>query len=162
MRQAWSDERATDREVHIHQGQVCRSGRCAGKATELTWGGLCRVPRAGTAGARTDLIAAQESADGCRLRRPQSYLGNREVAEPVTMAEGLLEAASRTTPGQNIQFSGLGERGLTPRCGGPESPAGRNRRCAWRENCKPRKAPFAKEQGRPCVDGMTIERPRTT
>jgi len=44
MRHPWSDERATDREVQIHQGQGCRPGRCAVKAIELTWGGLRHVP----------------------------------------------------------------------------------------------------------------------
>ena len=41
------DERATDREVPIHQGKGCRSGRCAGKAARLTRGDLRRVPESG-------------------------------------------------------------------------------------------------------------------
>jgi len=32
------------------KGQGCRSGRCAGKVIELTWGGLRRVPKSGTEG----------------------------------------------------------------------------------------------------------------
>jgi hypothetical protein len=30
------------------KGQDCRSGRCAGKAPGLTWGGLCPCPGLGT------------------------------------------------------------------------------------------------------------------
>jgi hypothetical protein len=44
--------------------QGCRSGRGAGKAVELTWGGLRRVPISELRKPRGDLIAAQESADG--------------------------------------------------------------------------------------------------
>src|SRR5204862_5292781 len=44
--------------------QGCRSGRCAGKAIELTWGGMRRVPSSELRPARGDLTAAQESADG--------------------------------------------------------------------------------------------------
>ena len=46
------------------KGQVCRSGRCAGKATELTWGDLRRVPNSELREPQGDLTAAQESADG--------------------------------------------------------------------------------------------------
>ena len=46
------------------KGQVCRSGRCAGKATELTWGGLRRVPKSELGEPQGDLTTAQESADG--------------------------------------------------------------------------------------------------
>ena len=45
------------------KGQVCRSGRCAGKAIELTWGGLRRVP-VGLREPQGDLTAAQKSAEG--------------------------------------------------------------------------------------------------
>ncbi len=44
--------------------QDCRSGRAAGKAIELTWGGLCRVPISGLRKPQGDLTAVQESADG--------------------------------------------------------------------------------------------------
>jgi hypothetical protein len=46
------------------KGQGCRSGRGAGKAIELTWGGLCRVPISELRPPRGDLTATQESADG--------------------------------------------------------------------------------------------------
>ena len=45
-------------------GQGCRSGRCAVKAIELTWGGLRRVPASELGKPRGDPTAAQESADG--------------------------------------------------------------------------------------------------
>ena len=46
------------------KGQDCRSGRCAGKAIGLTWGGLCRVLVLGLRKPQGDLTAGQESADG--------------------------------------------------------------------------------------------------
>ena len=46
------------------KGQDCRSGRCAGKAIELTWGGLHRVPNLELRKPRGDLTAMQESAEG--------------------------------------------------------------------------------------------------
>ena len=46
------------------EGHGCRSGRGAGKAIELTWGGLCRVPIPELREPRGDLTATQESADG--------------------------------------------------------------------------------------------------
>jgi hypothetical protein len=46
------------------KGQDCRSGRRAGKAIELTWGGLRRVPISELRAPRGDLTAAQESAEG--------------------------------------------------------------------------------------------------
>jgi hypothetical protein len=46
------------------KGQDCRSGRAAGKAIELTWGGLRRVPISELRTPQGDLTAAQESADG--------------------------------------------------------------------------------------------------
>ncbi len=46
------------------KGQGCRSGRAAGKAAGLTWGGLCRVPTSGLSKPQGELIAAQESAEG--------------------------------------------------------------------------------------------------
>src|SRR6516162_9169007 len=45
-------------------GQSCRSGRCAGKAIELTWGGLRHVPISELRTPRGALTVAQESADG--------------------------------------------------------------------------------------------------
>ena len=44
--------------------QGCRSDRGAGKAIELTWGDLRRVPISELREPRGDLITAQESADG--------------------------------------------------------------------------------------------------
>jgi hypothetical protein len=44
--------------------QGCRSGRDAGKAIELTWGGLRHVPISELRTPRGDLTAAQESAEG--------------------------------------------------------------------------------------------------
>src|SRR5271165_1304871 len=44
--------------------QGCRSDGGAGKAIELTWGGLRRVPNSELRAPRGDLTAAQESADG--------------------------------------------------------------------------------------------------
>jgi len=46
------------------KGQGCRSGRCAGKAIELTWGGLRPVPLLELRDPQRDLTGAQESADG--------------------------------------------------------------------------------------------------
>jgi hypothetical protein len=46
------------------KGQGCRSGRRAGKAIELTWGDLRRVPISELRLPRGDLTAAQESAEG--------------------------------------------------------------------------------------------------
>ena len=44
--------------------QGCRSDGGAGKAIELTWGGLRRVPISELRAPRGDLTAAQESAEG--------------------------------------------------------------------------------------------------
>ena len=44
--------------------QGCRSGRGAGKAIELTQGGLRRVPASELRNPQGDLTAAQESAEG--------------------------------------------------------------------------------------------------
>jgi hypothetical protein len=44
--------------------QGCRSGRGAGKAIELTQGGLRHVPTSELRKPRGDLIGAQESAEG--------------------------------------------------------------------------------------------------
>src|SRR6516162_6478178 len=44
------------------KGQGCRSGRRAGKATELTWGGLRHVPISELRAPRGGLTVAQESA----------------------------------------------------------------------------------------------------
>ena len=46
------------------KGQGCRSGRCAGKAIELTWGDLRCVPNSGLGKPRGDLIPTQKSAEG--------------------------------------------------------------------------------------------------
>src|SRR5437762_14085914 len=46
------------------KGQGCRSGRCAGKAIELTWGDLRHVPISELRAPRGALTVAQESADG--------------------------------------------------------------------------------------------------
>ena len=43
--------------------EACRSGRCEGKAIELTWGGLRRVPL-GLREPQGAPIAAQKSAEG--------------------------------------------------------------------------------------------------
>ena len=45
-------------------GQGCRSGRCAVKAIELTWGGLRRVPISELGEPQGDPTAVQESAEG--------------------------------------------------------------------------------------------------
>ena len=44
--------------------QGCRSDRGAGKAIELTWGGLRRVPSSELGKPRGDPTAAQKSAEG--------------------------------------------------------------------------------------------------
>jgi hypothetical protein len=46
------------------KGHGCRSDRAAGKAIELTWGGLRRVPISELRELRSALTAAQESAEG--------------------------------------------------------------------------------------------------
>ena len=46
------------------KGQGCRSGRGAGKAIELTWGGLRHVPISELRPLRGGLTVAQESAEG--------------------------------------------------------------------------------------------------
>ncbi|WP_281015530.1 MULTISPECIES: hypothetical protein [unclassified Mesorhizobium] len=46
------------------KGQGCRSGRCAGKAIELTWGGLRHVPTSELREPQGDLTVMQESAEG--------------------------------------------------------------------------------------------------
>ena len=46
------------------KGRGCRSGGRAGKAIELTWGGLRRVPISELREPQGDLTAAQESAEG--------------------------------------------------------------------------------------------------
>jgi hypothetical protein len=46
------------------KGQGCRSGRCAGKAIELTWGGLRHVPNLELREPQGDLTVRQESAEG--------------------------------------------------------------------------------------------------
>jgi hypothetical protein len=58
------DERANDREVHIHQGHGCRSGGCVRKAVELTSGDLPFVPESGLRGERSILTGRQKSAAG--------------------------------------------------------------------------------------------------
>jgi len=46
------------------KGQGCRSGRYAGKAIELTWGDLRRVPGSELREPKGDLTSAQKSAEG--------------------------------------------------------------------------------------------------
>jgi hypothetical protein len=46
------------------KGHGCRSGRCAGKAIELTQGDLRHVPTLELRDPQGDLTAAQESAEG--------------------------------------------------------------------------------------------------
>ena len=46
------------------KGHGCRSGRCAGKAIELTWGDLRRVPISELREPQGALTAMQESAEG--------------------------------------------------------------------------------------------------
>ncbi|MGH8524101.1 MAG: hypothetical protein ACREXY_07770, partial [Gammaproteobacteria bacterium] len=46
------------------KGQGCRSGRCAGKAIELTWGDLRRVPSSELREPQGTLTAVQKSAEG--------------------------------------------------------------------------------------------------
>jgi len=46
------------------KSQGCRSGRCAGKAIELTWGGLRHVPNLELGEPQGDLTVTQESAEG--------------------------------------------------------------------------------------------------
>ena len=46
------------------KGQGCRYGRCAGKAIELTWGGLRHVPNLELRVPQGDLTVTQESAEG--------------------------------------------------------------------------------------------------
>ena len=48
--------------------QGCRSDRGAGKAIELTWGGLRCVPRSELGAPRGALTVAQESAEGIVVR----------------------------------------------------------------------------------------------
>src|SRR5213592_4544512 len=55
--------RLTAKSISI-KGQGCRSGRCAGKAIELTWGGLRHVPTSELREPQGDLTVMQESAEG--------------------------------------------------------------------------------------------------
>ena len=59
MRHLWPDERATDREAILIKGQGCRCGRRAGKAIELTQGGLRHVPILELSEPQGDLAGAQ-------------------------------------------------------------------------------------------------------
>ncbi len=77
------------------KGQGCRSGRAAGKAIELTWGGLCRVPISELRKPQGDPSAAQESAEGIvghavgkASEALQAERRSNGYAEPGTMAEG--------------------------------------------------------------------------
>jgi hypothetical protein len=87
------------------KGQGCRSGRRAGKAIELTWGGLRRVPLLELRKPRGDLTAAQESADGIvghAVGKASEALQSRKVEQQIGRAgnEGRrperLGVASRT------------------------------------------------------------------
>ncbi len=51
------------------KGQGCRSGRAAGKATELTWGDLCHCPDFGT----EDAARRPERGAGVSRRRSRSW-----------------------------------------------------------------------------------------
>jgi hypothetical protein len=59
----WTSGRLTAKSRSIN-GQGCRSGRCAGKAIELTWGGLCHVPISELRASQGALTVVQKSADG--------------------------------------------------------------------------------------------------
>src|SRR5260370_37549657 len=59
--------------------QGCRSGRDAGRAIELTWGGLRRVPMSGLRPPGGDLTAAPETAE---------VLGVQAVGEATEAHEG--------------------------------------------------------------------------
>ena len=59
----WTSGRLITKSISI-KDQGCRSDGGAGKAIELTWGGLRRVPNSELRAPRGDLTAAQESADG--------------------------------------------------------------------------------------------------
>ena len=105
MRHPWPDERATSREVHIHQGQGCRSGRCAGKAIELTWGGLRHVPNLELREPQGDLTVTQESAEGVvgdAVGKASEALQGRKAEQRIGRAGNddrrpeRLEVASRT------------------------------------------------------------------
>jgi hypothetical protein len=67
----WTSGQLIAKSISI-KSQGCRSGRCAGKAIELTWGGLLRVSNSGLREPRGDLIAVQKSAEGIvdMTRRP--------------------------------------------------------------------------------------------
>ena len=76
------------------KGQGCRSGRCAGKATELTWGGLRRVAISELRAPRGDLIAAQESADGIvgqAVGKASEALQGRKAEQQIGRAETMTE-----------------------------------------------------------------------
>src|SRR5882724_10410199 len=66
-----SDERATYREVHIHQDAKRRFGDSARKAAELTPGGLSRVASATENAARHPDRGAEVSRGRIRLCRRQ-------------------------------------------------------------------------------------------
>ena len=99
MRQSRLDERALIREVHIHQESMCcRSGRCAGKAIELTWGGLRRCSVLELRKPRGDPIAVQESAEGIvghAVGKASEALQSRK-AEQQTGRAGNDDAKART------------------------------------------------------------------
>ena len=59
----WTGGPRTAKSLSI-KGQGCRSGRAAGKAIELTLGGLRHVPNSELREPQGDLIGAQESAEG--------------------------------------------------------------------------------------------------
>lgn len=62
------------------KGRSCTFGGCAGKAAELTSGGLRRVPEPGLREPRGTLIAVQKSAEG--------IVGGDEAAEGLNGRSG--------------------------------------------------------------------------
>ena len=85
--------------------QGCRSGRCAGKAIELTWGGLRHVPISELREPQGDLTVTQESADGVvgdAVGKASEALQGRKAEQRIGRAGNddrrpeRLEVASRT------------------------------------------------------------------
>ena len=81
------------------KAQDCRSGRCAGKAIELTWGGLRPVPLLELREPQGDLIRAQESADGIvghAVGKASEALQCRKAEQQIGQA--VTESKARTVP----------------------------------------------------------------
>jgi hypothetical protein len=80
------DERAKDRDVHIHQGTACKSGRCALKAVELTGrSAVCPVFRTHGEAIRPDRTA--------EVSRGRSR--NASAEGPISLRKGLMGARSK-------------------------------------------------------------------